>query len=494
GRGRRPDWGGRRRVGPARSGRLMELPTLLAELDPAAAIEAPADLEAVEIAAIDHDSRRVGADTLFCALVGRAFDGHRYIAEAVAAGASAVLVSADADVPARSRGDAVVLRAPDTRVAMAHLAAAHAGHPSRSLDVVGITGTNGKTTTVHLLAAIAAAAGTVTRTLGTLTGERTTPEATDIQPLLASWVVDGVDLVVMEVSSHALVQHRVDGIDFTVAGFTNLTEDHLDFHPSLEDYFAAKARLFSPERAARGVAVADLPHGRLLVDSAEIPMIGIHPDAQPVLSSTLTSIEFSWRDQIVRLPFGGRFNVANATLAAEIAVVLGYSAGDIVAGLASATPVPGRFEPVSTGQAFDVIVDYAHTPDGLERVLASARIDSNEGRVLVVFGCGGDRDAVKRPLMGRAAEEGADVVIVTSDNPRTEDPGAIISEVLTGMSTTAVVIPDRRDAIGEALALARPGDAVVVAGKGHETTQTVGSAHLPFDDRQVVRELLAAAE
>ncbi|MDH3705221.1 MAG: UDP-N-acetylmuramoyl-L-alanyl-D-glutamate--2,6-diaminopimelate ligase [Acidimicrobiia bacterium] len=468
----------------------MRLDALLDAVDPAAGIES-IEVGDTEITSVEHDSRAVEHGSLFCAIVGSAFDGHRFVPRAVEAGASVVLAQTGANVPAL--GDVVVLRAPDTRIAMAHLAAAFAGHPSEAIDVVGVTGTNGKTTTVHLLAAIGVAGGRTVRTLGTLTGVRTTPEATDIQPQLASWVAEGVDLVVMEVSSHALDQHRVDGMHFRAAGFTNLTDDHLDYHRTREEYFAAKARLFTPELTEQGIAVADLAHGQLLVDGADIPMTGIHPERQPVVSSTLGELQFVWRERAVRLPFGGRFNMANATLAAELALVVGLTPDDVVAGLAAAEPVPGRFEPISAGQPFAVIVDYAHTPDGLERLLASVTDETPDGRVIVVFGCGGDRDTAKRPSMGAAAEKGADVVIVTSDNPRSEDPDAIISDVLTGVGGPVQVEPDRRRAIGAALEIARPGDAVVIAGKGHEATQTIGDQVLDFDDRVVARALLAAA-
>jgi len=468
----------------------VELRALLERVDPAASIAASAVPDDRQIDAIVHDSRAVGPGALFCALVGDAFDGHRFVPEAIRRGAVAVLVRAGTAVSADA--DVAVLHAADTRVAMAHLAAAHAGHPSRDLEVVGVTGTNGKTTTVHLLAHVASSAGVSARTMGTLTGARTTPEATDIQPLLATWRAEQVQMVAMEVSSHALAQHRVDGIRFRVAGFTNLSEDHLDYHPSMNEYFAAKARLFTPELSERAVVVADRPHGRLLVDTATIPVTAIHPDEHLLLGSSLTHLEFEWRDRRVRLPFGGRFNAANAILAAELAVALGLPVDQIAAGLQSAPPVPGRFEPVVAGQPFGVIVDYAHTPDSLTRVLASVREDAHGGNVIVVFGCGGDRDAAKRPLMGQAAEQGADRVIITSDNPRSEDADAIISDVQRGMTTSAVVVPDRREAIAAALRDARPGDVVVIAGKGHETTQIIGSESQPFDDRLVARDILDA--
>jgi UDP-N-acetylmuramoyl-L-alanyl-D-glutamate--2,6-diaminopimelate ligase len=294
----------------------------------------------------------------------------------------------------------------------------------------------------------------------------------------------------MEVSSHALVQHRVEATTFAAVAFTNLSRDHLDYHASMEDYFKAKASLFAPRFAPIAVIDVDGPYGRLLASTSDVPtIIRTGVSRVEILELGASASRARWRDVELYIPLGGRFNVANAVLAAELALALGAGTADVAAGIAAAGPVPGRFEQVDVGQPFTVVVDYAHTPDGLEQLLAAARELAGEGRVLVLFGCGGDRDPTKRPFMARAAEEGADVVVVTSDNPRHEDPAHIIDEVLTGFSARPWrVEPDRRVAIAALLAEARKGDIVVLAGKGHETTQQLGDRLEPFDDRVVVVE------
>jgi UDP-N-acetylmuramoyl-L-alanyl-D-glutamate--2,6-diaminopimelate ligase len=353
------------------------------------------------------------------------------------------------------------------RAVMGPIASVVAGEPSRQLRVLGVTGTNGKTTVVHLLGAVMAHAGRPHLVIGTLTGARTTPEAPELQAALRAAVDEGVEVVAMEISSHAL-----------------------DHHGTMEAYFAAKARLFTPELAERAVVCTDDPHGRLLRDSALIPTVGISLDEVADLDLAPTGTTFTWRGQRVVLPMPGRFNVRNALVAAEMALASGLPAATVAAGLSSASPVPGRVEPVVEGQDFSVVVDYAHTPDGLDQVIAALR-EVAPGRLLVVFGCGGDRDTTKRAPMGAAAAA-ADVVVLTSDNPRSEDPGAIIGAVRDGIppETDLIVEPDREAAIGRALGIARPGDTVLVAGKGHETTQDLGDRVVPFDDREVARRLL----
>ncbi len=437
--------------------------------------------------AITHDSRRVRPGTLFCCLRGERVDGHDFAPAAVAGGATALLVE-------RSLGlDVAEVIVEDTRVAMAPLAAAFFGEPSASLAVVGVTGTNGKTTVTHLLAAVLEAAGWPTGIIGTLSGSHTTPEAPELQERLAAFRDEGRRAVSMEVSSHALAMHRVDATRFAVAVFTNLGRDHLDFHHTEARYFAAKARLFQPDLSALGVVNRDDPHGQLLLDAATIPTVSYsRADAHDVVVAP-DHARFTWRGQRVRLRLGGGFNVANALAAATAASALGIDDATVAAGLSGAPVVPGRFEPVDAGQGFAVIVDYAHTPDGLAEALTAAR-QATEGRVLVVFGCGGDRDATKRPAMGATAAALADVAVVTSDNPRSEDPAAIISAELSGVPagapTRLLVEPDRRTAIAMAFESAGEGDVVLIAGKGHETTQTVGDRVLPFDDRAVARQLL----
>lgn len=459
---------------------------------------APRVVGPVDVAVTDatHDSRQVRSGTVFVCVRGANADGHDFAAEAVARGASALLV--DHPLPALEGTPQLVVS--DTRRAHGHLAAAVHRHPAESLLVIGVTGTNGKTTTAHLLGAALSGAGRRTTVLGTLSGERTTPEASDLQRRLRELADTGTDTVVMEVSSHALALHRVDGMRFDAAVFTNLGRDHLDLHGTVEDYFRAKARLFDPGLAAVGVVNRDDRHGRLLLDAAEIP---VHPYGLADVTDVVVGAgahRYRWRERAVTVPLGGDVNVPNSLAALTCCGALGVDLDLAVGGLAVAPPVPGRFESVTTtGECgFDVVVDYAHTPDGLEVVLSSARRLVAErgdgGRVIVVFGCGGERDTEKRPLMGAAAVRGADQVIVTSDNPRNEEPAAIIDDVLVGIEAryrdVVVVEPDRRTAIATAVGRARSGDVVVIAGKGHETTQTIGAATLPFDDRVVARELL----
>jgi len=440
------------------------------------------------VTGIAYDSRRVGAGELFCCVPGALADGHEFAGAAYEAGASALLVDHELDIGVTQ------LVVDDVRAAMAPLAAAFHHHPSRSMIVVGVTGTNGKTTTTALLASIFEANGWHSGLVGTLTGAKTTPEAPDLQAQLASFRDDGCQAVAVEVSSHALAQHRVDATHFALAVFTNLTQDHLDFHATMERYFAAKARLFEADLSERGVINVDDPHGSLLASAVSIPVTTFSIDDALELNVSATACSFRWHGHTVRVPLGGRFNAANALAAATAAHVLGIDDDVIVSGLERVAPVPGRFESVDAGQSFAVVVDYAHTPDGLAKVLSAARDGAGDGRVLVVFGCGGDRDAAKRPIMGRIAAAGADVVVITSDNPRREDPAAIISAVRSGIlndgSAIVVTEADRRTAIAIAIGHAAAGDVVVIAGKGHEPYQEVGDTRLPFDDRAVARQLL----
>jgi UDP-N-acetylmuramoyl-L-alanyl-D-glutamate--2,6-diaminopimelate ligase len=458
----------------------VRLERLTGELD-VVAVEGDA---AVEVTAVTHDSRAVVPGTLFCCVPGERVDGHAFAPEAVERGAVALLCS-------RPLGLGVPeVRVDDVRAAMGPAASAVCGHPSTALDVVGVTGTNGKTTTTWLLQAVLEAAGRPTGLIGTLSGTRTTPEAPDLQARLAALRDEGRRAVAMEVSSHALALHRVDGTRFAVAVFTNLGRDHLDFHESLEDYFAAKARLFSPELSATAVVGLDDPHGRLLRDAARIPTVGYSLDDVEELELGPRSSRGRWRGHELQVPLGGAFNVRNALAAATVALQLGVDEDTVVEGLATAPPVPGRFEAVDLDAPFTALVDYAHTPDALEALLDAARAVTGSGRLLVVFGCGGERDRTKRPAMGEVAARLADVVVITSDNPRSEDAAAIAAAVREGATGPAAIttVLDRREAIGGAMAQARRGDVVVVAGKGHETTQDAGGAEVPFDDRAVVTE------
>ncbi len=442
------------------------------------------------VADLTHDSRQVQDGWAFACVVGERHDGHDFAPDAVEAGASLLLVERRLPLAVAQ----IVVG--DVRRAMGYAAAAVHGHPARALRTIGVTGTNGKTTTTHLLGAILRGAGLDERQVGTLSGVRTTPEAPDLQRQLAGFVDEGADAVVMEVSSHALALHRTAGTRFDVSVFTNLGRDHLDLHESMEAYFRAKASLFEAELSALGVTNIDDPYGRLLLDAAEIPMVGYGAaDAQRV-EVGVAHHAFSWRGVPVRVPLGGGFNVLNTLAALTAAEQLGIDGDVAAAALAECPPVPGRFEIVTDPgrDDFAVVVDYAHTPDGLEVLLRSARELAREGRVLVVFGCGGDRDADKRPLMGAVAAAGADRVVITSDNPRHEDPQAIVDAAAAGVDPqyrgNVLIEVDRRRAIAAAIGEARRGDVVVIAGKGHEATQTIGDTALPFDDREVARAVL----
>ena len=437
----------------------------------------------IEVARVSHDSRSVQSGDLFCCVPGASHDGHDFASEAVRCGAS-VLVC---ERPLGLTTPTVIV--PSVREAMPLLAAAIHGWPSRHLSLVGVTGTNGKTSVVHLLSWILARSGMSTEVHGTLSGGRTTPEATDLQSMFGRWVADGAEAAAIEVSSHALAQHRVDGTHFALVGFTNLSRDHLDFHTSMSDYETAKARLFDGSFSTSALVMVDTPAGRRMavrareagmdVTEVEVATAGgvIHSDG----------VGFEWRGRPVEVSTPGRFTIANALLAAEMAAALGLGESDVVDGLSSAPPVPGRFEPVPLEGGPMVIVDYAHTPEALSAALATAR-QIVAGRLLVVLGCGGGRDRGKRPEMGRIALAGSDMVVVTSDNPRDEPPEGVIADILSGMdSAPSLVEPDRRLAIAAALRLAGPDDLVLIAGKGHEDTQESEGRFEPFDDRVTAR-------
>ena len=454
----------------------------------------------VDIASLAYDSRSVTPGALFFCVTGLRSDGHEHAGDAIARGAVALVVE-------RPLGLGVPeIRVESVRAAMAPLAARFYGDPSESLRVIGVTGTNGKTTSVFLLAGLLEAGGEQCALLGTgksVIGGRegpvihTTPEAIDLQASFRAMLDGGDRACAMEVSSHALALHRVEGTHFTAALFTNLTQDHLDFHATMEDYFAAKRRLFEPEPPVSVVNVDD-PYGRRLASE--------HPRA--VTFALGQAADYRARDlrfgvagaQFVattpegdlelrsRLP--GRFNVANVLGALATARALGVSLEQIAAALPDIAPAPGRFQALDEGQPFTVLVDYAHTPDSLENVLRAAR-SLTDGRLLSVFGCGGDRDRGKRPQMGRISAELADLTLVTSDNPRSEEPAAIVAEILAGVPADGAAVEpivDRHAAIARAIALAAPGDVVVIAGKGHEQGQEFAAARkVPFDDAQVAR-------
>jgi len=455
-----------------------------------------------EITALAYDNRRVEPGTLFFCVPGFTRDGHEFAPDAVARGAAALVV----ERPLGLGVPEVVV--PSVRMAMGPAAARFFGDPTAQLDVVGITGTNGKTTTAFLVRALLEAAGRQCGLLGTVTSfvggverpvERTTAEAIDLQRDFRA-MLDGGDVAcAMEVSSHALRLGRADGTRFAAGVFTNLTQDHLDFHPTMEDYFAAKRLLF--DRVA-GVAIVNLddPYGRRLAD--ELPdVVGFAIDREATYRAVDVESGFAGSRFTALTPEGpialttplpGRFNVSNVLGAVAAVRALGVPLQQIAAALPQAGRVPGRFEPVDEGQPFAVLIDYAHTPDSLENVLAAAR-PLTRGRLWCVFGCGGDRDRGKRPLMGEIAARLADRTIVTSDNPRSEDPEAIVAEIVAGIPAGAdvEVEVDRRAAIGQAVAAAKEGDVVVIAGKGHEQGQEYENGRkVPFDDVTVAREAL----
>ena len=450
----------------------------------------------VDVADLAYDSRAVRAGTLFLCVPGQRSDGHDHAAAAVAAGACALVVERELplDVP-----QGIVA---STRAAMGPIADAFFGRPSEELVVLGVTGTNGKTTTAFLQHAILTAAGHETGLLGTIERRigrvaepavRTTAEAVDLHRDLRRMADAGDTACAMEVSSHALDQHRVGGVRFAAAAFTNLTQDHLDYHGDMEEYFAAKALLF--DGRCPTAANADDPYGcRLPADlrfAIDAPAADVRAERVELRADGTTfALRTPWGDADVTTRLVGRFNVENALAAAATAGLAGVPVPAIAAGLATLPGVPGRLELVSDGQPFAVVVDYAHTADALDSVLRAVR-PLARGRVICVFGCGGDRDRGKRPAMARAACAGADLVVVTTDNPRSEDPLAIIDEVLAGAAANVEVEPDRRAAIARAIGLAGPGDVVLIAGKGHEQGQEVAGAVSPFDDRAVAREALA---
>jgi UDP-N-acetylmuramoyl-L-alanyl-D-glutamate--2,6-diaminopimelate ligase len=458
-----------------------------------------------EITGLAYDTRMVGPGTLFFCVPGFTRDGHDFASEAIAGGAVALVVQRPLNL------NVPEIQVPSVRAAMAPAAAAFYGDPTARLQTIGVTGTNGKTTTAFLVGALLEAYGRQTGLLGTVKSviggtehpvERTTPEAIDLQRTFREMLDAGDEACSMEVSSHALELHRADAIHFAAAIFTNLTQDHLDFHETMEAYFAAKRRLFESGRARHCVVNVDDPYGARL--AAELPgaaTYAVDRDATyraTDLRTDLTGSRFTVHgpDGAIALssPLPGRFNVYNVLGALAAVRALGVPLEVAARAIETAGHVPGRFEPVDAGQDFAVLVDYAHTPDSLENVLRAAR-GLTDGRVHVVFGCGGDRDRGKRPMMGEIARRLADRVIVTSDNPRSEDPEAIIEEILVGSGADVEHDADRRSAIAAAIASADPGDVVVIAGKGHEQGQEFeGGRKLPFDDVTVARDALEALQ
>ena len=471
------------------------------------------------VTGVAYDSRKVAAGALFVAIPGFKQDGRKFAADALGRGAAVVVAEGADPLPGSAAARVLV---PSSREALARLADAYHGHPSRRLSVIGITGTNGKTTTSLLVEALLGAGGRPTGVIGTIqyrvgdqaeAASQTTPEALELQALLARMVEARVGGAAMEVSSHALSLSRVDGIEFDVAVFTNLTQDHLDFHKTLEAYRDAKARLFGllarsrkPRRAA--VVNVDDPAGATMICAAEadprvrILTFGFRAPAllrprrwESGMAGITLEVVTPGGEVAITSALVGEHNVMNLLGAVGVGLALEMEPAQIGRILSGVATVPGRFERVEAGQPFLVVVDYAHTPDALENVLATARKLLKPGaRLGVVFGCGGDRDRGKRPIMGGIAARLADRAWVTSDNPRSERPEAILAEIETGIPATAAgrheSVADRRRAIQGAVGWAREGDVVVIAGKGHETYQIVGSEVLPFDDREVARSAL----
>ncbi|MGI8715250.1 MAG: UDP-N-acetylmuramoyl-L-alanyl-D-glutamate--2,6-diaminopimelate ligase [Solirubrobacteraceae bacterium] len=466
---------------------------------------APAGARDLEITDLAYDNRLAGPGTLFFCVVGYTRDGHDFAADAVARGAVALVVQRPLEL------EVPQILVESVRAAMGPAAAALYGDPTAQLQTVGVTGTNGKTTSAFLVRALLEADGRATGLLGTVKSviggvehdvQRTTPEAIDLQWTLRRMVDAGDRACVMEVSSHALALRRADAIHFAAAIFTNLTQDHLDFHPTMEDYFNAKRLLFRGSEPPRASVInVDDPYGARLAAEVDDPItFSLRGDADYRAAGVQTdrhgsrfSVQTPEGELSLRSPLRGQFNVYNVLGSLAAARALGVDGPTCAEAIATAGQVPGRFETVDEGQPFAVLVDYAHTPDSLENVLSAAR-GLTEARLHVVFGCGGDRDRVKRPMMGKIARRLADRVIVTSDNPRSEDPEAIIAEILQGSGRDVTHDADRQAAIARAIADARPGDVVVIAGKGHEQGQEFADGYkIPFDDVTVAREILRGA-
>jgi len=463
----------------------------------------------VPVLDVAYDSRDVAEGSLFVALRGAKTDGHRFLAEAAEAGASALLVE---ELPSPAPEGVAIAIVPDTRTALAAASAALLDHPGRAMRLVGVTGTNGKTSTVRMLESIATAAGFVAGSIGTISvryagveedASLTTPESTDLQRTLARMRDLGVQLVALEVSSHSLALRRVHTLRFETAVFTNLTQDHLDYHRDMEEYAAAKASLFSGDqldgtavvhaadaRAERMAAVAREAGNRVLTFARQADADVHSAKEQISLLGSRFEIESADGGCEIELPLAGDFQIENALAAASAAHALGIGWSAIKNGLDGCEPVPGRFERVAPADPA-VFVDYAHTPDAVDAVLS--RVSGFvRGRLICVFGCGGDRDRGKRPLMAEAACRHADYVVATSDNPRTEDPARILRDLEPGLSGEHEIVLDRREAIRRAVSLAAVDDVVVIAGKGHEDYQIIGEEKRPFDDREEARRALEA--
>jgi UDP-N-acetylmuramoyl-L-alanyl-D-glutamate--2,6-diaminopimelate ligase len=480
---------------------LLRLRDVLHSISGITTIEGQPD---IAISGITYDSRKVRPGYVFVAIRGYKQDGHKFVPDAIKNGAVAVI----AEHRPHFIENLAIVTVKNSRKALSEAAASYYGYPFKRLKVIGVTGTNGKTTTTYLIKQTLEKAGYKVGLIGTVANmigervipaERTTPESSDVFKLFAQMADESVSHVVMEVSSHSVELYRVHNIEFETGLFTNLTQDHLDFHGSMDKYFEAKRKMFS--QCNKAVVNVDDSYGKRLAESLEIPCVSYSISntsdvrAQNIKYS-LNGVEFDMKMQEgttdIKLSIPGRFSVYNALAASCACLSLGIPIETVKTALAETKGVPGRFEVVDEGMDFSVVVDYAHTPDGLINILSSAR-EVTQNRLITVFGCGGDRDKTKRPIMGRIGVELSDICIITSDNPRSENPEAIIEDIVKGAAEADgnyVSITDRKAAIEHAIKLAKPGDMIVIAGKGHETYQIIGNNVLPFDDRKVAREIL----
>jgi UDP-N-acetylmuramoyl-L-alanyl-D-glutamate--2,6-diaminopimelate ligase len=470
----------------------------------------------IEVRRLQYDSRHVEPNDCFVAIRGTGTDGHQYVQSAINKGATVIVMENETALPdpLSMHADVVKIVVPDSRKALALLSANFFGHPSRRLTMVGVTGTNGKTTTTHIVKSILETAGQRVGLIGTIEykigdtlipATHTTPESLELNELLARMVQSGCTSVSMEVSSHALHQSRVYGLDYDIGVFTNLTQDHLDYHGTMEEYFRAKSLLFE-SLPAGACAVTNLDDewgsrmaipaaARRLTYSVSAPADVRATEVAVSMEGTSLSVDFKGHPTTIASPLVGRFNVYNILAAFTAGIALEIPQETIARGIANIASVRGRFERVASPKGWTAIIDYAHTPDALEKCLRAIHDilpTKNRGKVITVFGAGGDRDRTKRPLMGRVASSLSDLAIVTSDNPRTEDPQAIIDDIARGIphGADALQIPDRRAAIEKAVGLAKQGDVVLIAGKGHEDYQVIGKEKRHFSDREVVEELI----
>ena len=447
------------------------------------------EINDVEVHGLSYDSRLINSGDLFFCFKGEKKDSHDFVYDAIKGGASALVVERKIDI------DFPQVISSSSRKMMSEIAEIFYEFPSREITTVGVTGTNGKTTTVNILSAIAKAAGEKTETIGTLTGQLTTPEAPDLQRQIRDSIGNGVSFLAMEVSSHALLQNRISRMTYDAAIFTNLSLDHLDYHGDMESYYKAKSSLFSPTHSKLAVINADNQFGKRLMNEVEIPQVSFSLNDVDIVERTLIKTTFRWKGQIIDLKLPGVFNLENALAAVVTAEALGFNREVIAKGLESAKGTPGRFELLThSDEEPYIIVDYCHTPDGLEKILLSINELLPGARTHIVFGCGGDRDTSKRAQMGMISETHATNVYLTSDNPRSENQMAIINDILAGIHDTEPVYvnPDRREAIFHAVTTANQDDVVLIAGKGCEPYQEISGTLHPFLDSDVGREALEA--